>query len=49
MRLGETLELMIENIDLFGCAIFLDGDTTKGRKDRVVFLVMKCKGYYKDG
>lgn len=38
MRLGETLELRIENIDLFGCAIFLDGDTTKERKDIVVFF-----------
>lgn len=38
MRLGETLELKIENIDLFRCTIFLDGDITKGRKDRVVFF-----------
>ncbi|MBS4974906.1 MAG: tyrosine-type recombinase/integrase, partial [Clostridium celatum] len=38
MRLGETLQLKLENIDLFRCTIFLDGDITKGRKDRVVFF-----------
>lgn len=38
MRLGETLELRLKNIDLFRCTIFLDGDITKGRKDRVVFF-----------
>ena len=34
MRLGETLQLKLENIDLFRCTIFLDGDITKGRKDQ---------------
>lgn len=38
MRLEETLELKVENIDLFRCTIFLDGDISKGRKDRVVFF-----------
>lgn len=38
MRLGGTLELRIENIDLFRYTIFYDYDITKGRKGRVVFF-----------
>lgn len=38
MRLGETLELRIDNIDLSRQTIFLDGEITKRRKDRVVFF-----------
>lgn len=38
MRLGETLQLKIDNIDLSRRTIFLDGEVTKGRKDRVVFF-----------
>ncbi len=41
MRLGECLELRIDNINLNSKTIFLSGDFTKSRKDRTVFFSRK--------
>lgn len=43
MRLGETLELTLNDIDISRCTICLDGNITKGRKDRVVFFSQDMK------
>lgn len=43
MRLSETLELTIYNVDFSRCTIQLSGDITKGRKDRVVFFSRNMK------
>lgn len=43
MRLTETLSLTVADVDLVQNTIFLSGDITKSRKDRVVFFSNKTR------
>lgn len=38
MRLGETLLIKVEDVDMKRCSIFLPADNTKGKKSRMVFF-----------
>lgn len=49
MRINETLNLSIYDIDLLRKTIYIPSEITKGKKDRGVFLVNLCVNYYKDG
>jgi len=40
-RLGETLSITVDRVDLFEQTILLPGDKTKSRKDRTVFFSQK--------